>query len=459
MRNQGAGDAASTTLTWYRSDDATIDTTDIVLDTDYVSSLDAAETEQESARTAAPQDAGTYYYGACVESVAGESNTDNNCSSPVTVTVEQNDDGDGDGDDGGGGDSSGSGTTYGVDEALPNYPSGFFVPARLTGASISISGGRTILSFNNGGFVELQDGTRYTCIASGGCSIESGRVTAGTIRVTSGDGADDDGDDDSSGGSSDDHPNTRPLATRLAPGSSLAGAIETGGDVDYFKVQVGQAGTLTVYTTGSLDTKGALEDDAGSTLESDDDSGDGTNFRIERAVTAGSYYVKVEAISSSHTGSYTIHASVSSSSDGGDSGDSGDGDSGDDAISISNLRCSGSYLFGNSGSATVSITGTVHAHRSVSFLRLTGYANGEWVGGDLIGSLSAGESENFSISGIISTSGSSLNCSVAWEATVINNSAELSAGDAEPLEQVRVQGSLSPSSSLPNRKQQPQIGE
>ena len=89
VRNQGAGRAASTTLTWYRSDDATIDTTDVVLDTDYVFRLDAAETSEESNPfVSAPENAGTYYYGACVESVAGESNTDNNCSSAVTVTVE-----------------------------------------------------------------------------------------------------------------------------------------------------------------------------------------------------------------------------------------------------------------------------------------------------------------------------------------------------------------------------------
>ena len=130
----------------------------------------------------------------------------------------------------------------------------------------------------------------------------------------------DSGDDEresGGGGSSDDHSNTRPLATRLTPGSSLASQIETGGDVDYFKVQVGQAGTLTVHTTGRLDTKGTLENNAGSALETDDDSGDGNNFRIERAVSAGIYYVKVEGFNSSHTGSYTIHTSISSSGDGG----------------------------------------------------------------------------------------------------------------------------------------------
>ncbi len=78
--------------------------------------------------------------------------------------------------------SSSSGTTYGVGDALPNFPSGFFIPARLSGASLTSSGGRTVLSFQNGGLIELQDGTRYTCIAAGGCSIESGRVTRGTFE-------------------------------------------------------------------------------------------------------------------------------------------------------------------------------------------------------------------------------------------------------------------------------------
>ncbi len=79
------------------------------------------------------------------------------------------------------GGSSGGGT-YGVGDALPNFPSGFFVPRRLSGASLTSSGGRTVLSFQNGGLIELQDGTRYTCISSGGCSIEDGRVTRGTFE-------------------------------------------------------------------------------------------------------------------------------------------------------------------------------------------------------------------------------------------------------------------------------------
>ena len=384
VRNQGQGSAASTTLRYYRSSNATISTSDTEVGTDSVDGLSASGTSAESISLNAPSSAGTYYYGACVASVSGESDTDNNCSSAVRVTVSQTTSGfapadqqafnslvvgkrilagtyffdfesagrftesfgrnqgsytysntgantstltlnyDGElrctiqltftstttgtisttcndrvmfedlqwqlsdlttpifaranadtlvfafldtwragetraydyqvrkkmpqgdweeacgtqsnelghsvttylplrisgvepnttyevryryrnssscntgspgpwsaiaegttpGSGSGSGGGGGGGNTYGVGESLPNFPSGFFVPRRLSGASLRSSGGRTVISFNNGGFVELQDGTIYTCIASGGCSIESGRVTAGTFRVT-----------------------------------------------------------------------------------------------------------------------------------------------------------------------------------------------------------------------------------------------------------------------------------
>ena len=78
---------------------------------------------------------------------------------------------------------SGSSTTYGVGDALPNVPTGSFFPARLSGgASLTSSGGTTTITFNNGGEMELQDGTTYTCIATGGCRVENGRVTLGLFE-------------------------------------------------------------------------------------------------------------------------------------------------------------------------------------------------------------------------------------------------------------------------------------
>ena len=87
VRNQGTASSAATTLRYYRSTDAAITTGDTQVGTDAVRALSASGTSDEAIRLTAPASAGTYYYGACVESVTGESNTTNNCSSAVTVTV------------------------------------------------------------------------------------------------------------------------------------------------------------------------------------------------------------------------------------------------------------------------------------------------------------------------------------------------------------------------------------
>ena len=87
VRNQGSGPSAATTLRYYRSTDATISGTDTQVDADAVGSLAASGTSDESIGLTAPASVGTYYYGACVDAVTGESDTSNNCSGAVTVTV------------------------------------------------------------------------------------------------------------------------------------------------------------------------------------------------------------------------------------------------------------------------------------------------------------------------------------------------------------------------------------
>ena len=87
VRNQGNGLSASTTLRYYRSSDATISTSDTAVGTDTVGGLAASGTSAESISLTAPSTAGTYYYGACVDPVSGESDTGNNCSNSSAVTV------------------------------------------------------------------------------------------------------------------------------------------------------------------------------------------------------------------------------------------------------------------------------------------------------------------------------------------------------------------------------------
>ncbi len=89
VRNQGTGASASTTLRYYRSSDATISRGDTEVGMDTIGSLTASSSRADSISLNAPSSAGTYYYGACVASVSGESNTTNNCSGSVRVTVSE----------------------------------------------------------------------------------------------------------------------------------------------------------------------------------------------------------------------------------------------------------------------------------------------------------------------------------------------------------------------------------
>ena len=82
VTNNGDGESVATTLRYYRSTDATITTADTEVGTDAVGALAAAGTGEQSIDLTAPSTAGTYYYGACADSVSGESDT-SDISSPV----------------------------------------------------------------------------------------------------------------------------------------------------------------------------------------------------------------------------------------------------------------------------------------------------------------------------------------------------------------------------------------
>ena len=87
---------------------------------------------------------------------------------------------------------------------------------------------------------------------------------------------------------------TRATAVSIAVNSSAGGSISPAGDMDYWRINVPSAGQLVVETTGSTDTIGVLEDSAGNQLEDNDDQDVNTNrnFKIERTVSAGTYYIQ-----------------------------------------------------------------------------------------------------------------------------------------------------------------------
>ena len=87
VKNVGGGAAAATMLSYYRSDDATITTDDAPVGTDEIAALAADQSARESMELTAPTTFGTYYYGACVDAVTGETEQANNCSASVRITV------------------------------------------------------------------------------------------------------------------------------------------------------------------------------------------------------------------------------------------------------------------------------------------------------------------------------------------------------------------------------------
>ena len=88
VRNAGTGASTATTLRYYRSTDATITTGDTEVGTDAVGALAASSVSHESIDLTAPSTAGTYYYGACVDPVSGETDAGNNCSDSRAVRVQ-----------------------------------------------------------------------------------------------------------------------------------------------------------------------------------------------------------------------------------------------------------------------------------------------------------------------------------------------------------------------------------
>ncbi len=86
-KNQGTGTSDITAVRYYASTDATISTSDSELSSDPVGSLSAGATENDNSTIPAPTTDGTYWIGACVDLVSGETDTGNNCSTSVQIIV------------------------------------------------------------------------------------------------------------------------------------------------------------------------------------------------------------------------------------------------------------------------------------------------------------------------------------------------------------------------------------
>lgn len=91
-----------------------------------------------------------------------------------------------------------------------------------------------------------------------------------------------------------------------APAASAS--IGQAGEVDAYSFVVLAAGSYVVETQGSTDVVTGLygPNDMAVLITEDDDSGAATNSRIERNLSAGTYYVRVRHYSGSSVGNYSI---------------------------------------------------------------------------------------------------------------------------------------------------------
>ncbi|MEP6879635.1 MAG: DVUA0089 family protein [Nitrosospira sp.] len=101
------------------------------------------------------------------------------------------------------------------------------------------------------------------------------------------------------------------LITVGAPATSAS--IGQAGEVDTYSFVVATSGSHVIETQGSTDVVTALygPNNTVALITEDDDSGPGANSRIERNLSAGTYYVRVRHYSSSSVGSYSISVSGS----------------------------------------------------------------------------------------------------------------------------------------------------
>jgi hypothetical protein len=166
----------------------------------------------------------------------------------------------------------------------------------LLGSSGAIVGGQASLGVSTAG---MAVGTyRYFARATDGQDAWSATAAAQVTLVTA-----------------DDHGNTAGTATVINVGSAVQGAIQSGGDVDWFKVQVVAGKSYSFQTTLGThnDTVLTLYAADGQRVLAVNDDISSSNFasRIAwRAPASGICYLKVAGYGASDVGSYSLATSV-----------------------------------------------------------------------------------------------------------------------------------------------------
>ena len=101
----------------------------------------------------------------------------------------------------------------------------------------------------------------------------------------------------------DDHGNDASGATSISVGTRAEGELESYLDEDWFRVEVGERGTLTTTGESSTGVYGELHDGEGTIIGYDGRSGD---FSISQRLIPGTYYVRVAGQAAETRGTYAF---------------------------------------------------------------------------------------------------------------------------------------------------------
>ena len=451
VRNQGTGSSASTTLRYYRSSNATISTSDTEVGTDAVGNLNASGTSAESISLTAPSSAGTYYYGACVESVTGESNTDNNCSDAVSVTVAT-------ATPPATGTSKLYWTDWGTDKIQRADLDGSNVEDLVSGAGLNgpdglaldLSGGK--IYWTNVGSNKIQradlDGSNVEDLITSGLSVPYGLaldVSGGKMywsnRQTSKiQRADLDGSNvedlltlsglafpgelalDVSGGKMYwTNPGMDKIQRANLDGSNVEDLVTSGLNSPTGLALDVSGGKMYWTDRGTHKIQRANLD--GSSVEDLVASGLNTPTGLALDLSGGKMYwtdVDADKIQHANLDGSNVENLITSSDGLVDPSGLAVGMIEDTPVTFTNVRCSGRQQGPNPNSVFVTIQGTITALRTVVSGTLTGYANGQLVGVYNLSAMSPGQAVDFTITGTITTSESTLECRISWDVTVRN---------------------------------------
>ena len=105
--------------------------------------------------------------------------------------------------------------------------------------------------------------------------------------------------------SGDDYGDSIAAARNVAPNSFTSGRVDSGSDVDFFKIELARSAFIYLGTTGATNTVGTLYSASGALLMSNG-NGCGTNFCFIRTLAAGTYYLKVDGYGSTAVGPYNL---------------------------------------------------------------------------------------------------------------------------------------------------------